>query len=164
MLQWHDAVIATPVTGQGADHLGANFLATANAPRSLVSRAIFCANTTSPATRQSLGTKHQPAFERPASSSSWMLVPVPCQIRYRFRLWQPVTSKYLCLSYWASCSGGSHSLNSLRPRASLSFACPSSRYQSQMARAPRKPLVKSRRKGPLAICSFANMDGALAPD
>jgi hypothetical protein len=65
-----------PCSGQGADHLGANFLATANAPCSLVSRAIFCASMTSPATRQSLGTKHQPLFRRPASSSSWILVPM----------------------------------------------------------------------------------------
>jgi hypothetical protein len=34
-----------------ADHLGAKFLATASAPRSLVSSAIFCASMTSPATR-----------------------------------------------------------------------------------------------------------------
>jgi hypothetical protein len=80
-----------PYSGRCDDHLVAKCLATANAPRSLVSRAIFCASITSPATRQSLGTKHQPAIGRPESSSSWMLVPVPWRIRYRLPLWQPVT-------------------------------------------------------------------------
>ena len=60
-----------------------------------------------------------------------ILVPVPWRIRYRFPLWQPVTSKYLCASYCASCSGESHALNSPRPRASLSFPRPSSRNQSR---------------------------------
>jgi hypothetical protein len=40
-----------PYSGRCDDHLVAKCLATANAPRSLVSRAIFCASITSPATR-----------------------------------------------------------------------------------------------------------------
>jgi|ERR1700722_10709007 hypothetical protein len=57
-----------PRTGQ-VDLTG-KFFATANAPRSSVSKAIFWANMTSPATKLSLGTKHQPALGRPTSSSS----------------------------------------------------------------------------------------------
>jgi hypothetical protein len=141
-----------------ADHLDEKVLATARAPHSSVSRAIFCASITSPATRLSLGTKHQPMLGRSVSSSSRILVPVPWRIRYRFPLWQPVTSKYLCASYCASCSGESHALNSPRPRASRSFPRPSSRNQSQPACAPREPRVESHRSGPLAICSrFRNI-------
>jgi len=51
-------------------YLGVKLFATANAPRSSVSRATFWASMTSPTTRLSLGTKHQPARGRPASSSS----------------------------------------------------------------------------------------------
>jgi hypothetical protein len=39
------------------------------------------------------GTKHQPMLGRPVLSISWMFMAVPCWIRYRLPLWQPVTSK-----------------------------------------------------------------------
>lgn len=45
---------------------GRKLFATSNAPRSLVSSAIFCASMTSPATRLSFGTKH-PAGQRAAA-------------------------------------------------------------------------------------------------
>src|SRR5260221_6178171 len=74
-------------------YLGVNSFATANAPRSSVSRAIFWASMTSPATRETSGTKHQPARGRPASSSSSTFATIPWRIRYRFPVWQPLTSK-----------------------------------------------------------------------
>jgi hypothetical protein len=50
--------------------IGANLFATDKARLSNVSKAIFCASITSPATRQPWGTKHQPILRRPVSSSS----------------------------------------------------------------------------------------------
>lgn len=58
-------------------YLGEKFFATARAPNSSVSRAIFWANMTSPATSSPLGTKHQPARGDPFSSSSYTFVAVP---------------------------------------------------------------------------------------
>src|SRR4051812_11438787 len=49
---------------------GGKLFATSSAIRSLVSSATFCASITSPATRSSFGTKHQPATGRPQQSSS----------------------------------------------------------------------------------------------
>jgi hypothetical protein len=54
-----------------------NSFATANAPSSLVSSAIFCASMTSPATKQMLGTKHQPTRAEPSLSISWTFSEVP---------------------------------------------------------------------------------------
>jgi hypothetical protein len=48
----------------------ADRFATANAARSSVSKAIFWASITSPATRCPDGTKHQPMIGRPVSSIS----------------------------------------------------------------------------------------------
>src|ERR1700722_7614539 len=56
---------------------GENSFATANAPSSLVSNAIFCASMTSPATKQMLGTKHQPTRTEPSFSISWTFIEVP---------------------------------------------------------------------------------------
>jgi hypothetical protein len=42
-------------------------------------------------------------------------------MRYRFPLSQPMTSKYVVASNCARCSGDSHSLKSVMPRASLTF-------------------------------------------
>ena len=75
-----DGFACTPY-GPIIDHLGANRLATASAVFSSVSKAIFCASMTSPATSMSLGTKHQPTFGRPSWSSSKILVAVPWRIR-----------------------------------------------------------------------------------
>ena len=55
--------------------------ATESAPRSLVSRAIFCASITSPATRLPSGTKHHLQTRCPVWLSSSMLVWVPWCIR-----------------------------------------------------------------------------------
>jgi hypothetical protein len=49
---------------------GTNLFAIDKARLSNVSKAIFCASITSPATRQPWGTKHQPTLRRPVSSSS----------------------------------------------------------------------------------------------
>src|ERR1700682_1938880 len=66
------------------------------------------------------GRKTPTTRGRPAPSSSWMFIEVPWLIRYRFPLWQPVTSKYLFVLYCVNCSGDSHPFNSSRPRVSLS--------------------------------------------
>ncbi len=58
-----------------------NRLATANAARSFVSKAIFCASMMSPATRGPDGTKHQPMTKRPAASISCTFVAVPWRMR-----------------------------------------------------------------------------------
>ena len=55
--------------------------ATESAPRSLVSRAIFCASMTSPATRSPSGTKHHLQTWWPVLLSSSMFVWVPWWIR-----------------------------------------------------------------------------------
>jgi hypothetical protein len=117
------------------NHVGVNFLATLRAAVSSVSRATFCASMTSPATRSSLGMKHQPTCGRPALSNSVMFADVPCRIRYLLPVWQPMTSKYLWISYCASCCGDNHSFRSLRPRTSASFN-PASRHQRRTARKP----------------------------
>src|SRR6266568_401788 len=49
-----------------SNYLGIKLFAAASAPHSSVSRAIFWASMTSPATRRSLGTKHQPVLGRAA--------------------------------------------------------------------------------------------------
>jgi hypothetical protein len=51
-------------------HLTGKVFATASTRRSSVSRAIFCAKITSPATKQISGTKHKPARGWPHSSIS----------------------------------------------------------------------------------------------
>jgi hypothetical protein len=126
---------------------GVKLFATASAPRSSVSRAIFWASMTSPATRGSRGTKHQPLLGRAASSSSMMFAPMPWHMRYRLPVWQPMTSKYPCASYCASCSCESHSLKSLRPRCSL---IPGRRHHSRKPRARCKQAARSRRSRPFA--------------
>ena len=58
-----------------------NCRATAKAPRSSVSSAIFCASITSPGTRLPSGTKHQPLRGLPDRSSSITFVLLPCWMR-----------------------------------------------------------------------------------
>ena len=59
------------------EFMGRNLFATANAPDSFVSKAIFWASMMSPATRRPAGTKHQPTLGQPAASISCTLDMVP---------------------------------------------------------------------------------------
>ena len=57
--------------------MGVNLLATASTLHSSVSSAIFCVSMTSPATRISLGAKHNPAIILPRELISQMFIDVP---------------------------------------------------------------------------------------